>query len=393
MTATGATPSRPKVPFARIECGEREAEMVAQVLRSGWLTTGQVTLEFERRFAAEVGAKHALAVCSCTAALHLALEAVGVGPGDKVLVPTLTFAATAEVVRYLGATPVLVDVDAATGCIGPAQVAAAIAAHRPRAVIPVHYAGIAADVPGIRAVCEPHGVHVVEDAAHAFPTRLGGRMVGTLSRVTCFSFYANKTITTGEGGMVTTDDDELAARIRLMRLHGIDRDAWNRYRSDRPAWQYDILAAGYKYNLPDLASAVGLAQLERNGAMHARRVELAKRWYRGLAGIDSLRLPACPADPADHSWHLFPVRLNPNAPVGRDEFIVRMADLGVATSVHYRPLHRMTYYAQLTGARAEDLPVGEDWGATTVTLPLFSAMTDAECDAAIDAVRTVLGVR
>jgi len=197
--------------------------------------------------------------------------------------------------------------------------------------------------------------------------------------------------TGGEGGMVTTDDDALAARIRLMRLHGIDRDAWNRYRSNKPAWQYDILAAGYKYNLPDLASAVGIGQLERNTQMHARRAQLAVRYLRDLGGLlPKLRLPACPANPSDHAWHLFPVRLTAAAGIGRDDFIQRLAARGVATSVHYRPLHRMTYYAELTRARAEDLPVGEDWGATTVSLPLFSSMTDAEQDHVVEALHAEL---
>ena len=378
------------IPFSRVDCGGAELANVQQVLNSGWLTTGEWTLRFEREFAAVVGAKHALAVNSCTSALHLALDAVGIGAGDKVLVPTLTFAATAEVVRYLGATPVLLDVDSETGCIGPEHVRAALKGHSPKAVIPVHFGGLAADIPAIRKVCDPLGIHVIEDAAHAFPTRLNGRFVGTLSRLTCFSFYANKTITTGEGGMITTDDDELVARIKLMRLHGIDRDAWNRFRSSKPAWQYDILAAGYKYNLPDLASAVGIAQLDRHVQMHSRRVQLAARYLGGLNDLTCIRLPATGRAIEDHSWHLFVIRLTSAASLSRDELIANLAELGIGTSVHYRPLHRMTYYAGLTSATPSDFPVAETWGNTAVSLPLFSSMTDDECDGVIQALRRLL---
>ena len=389
--AINTTPAPHAIPFSRVDCGGAELVNVQQVLNSGWLTTGEWTLRFEREFAAVVGAKHALAVNSCTSALHLALDAVGVGAGDKVLVPSLTFAATAEVVRYVGATPVLLDVDSDTGCIGPEHVRAALKSHNPKAVIPVHFGGLAADVPAIREVCDPLGIHVIEDAAHAFPTRLGGRLVGTLSRLTCFSFYANKTITTGEGGMITTDDDDLVARIKLMRLHGIDRDAWNRFRSSKPAWQYDILAAGYKYNLPDLASAVGIAQLDRHAQMHARRVLLAGRYLEGLNDLTCIQLPATGRTIEDHSWHLFVIRLKTTAALSRDELITRLAELGIGTSVHYRPLHRMTYYVTLTGATPSDFPVAETWGNTAVSLPLFSSMTDEECDAVIRALHTLLG--
>lgn len=381
------TPHDKSVPFFRLDCGAEERDNIMRVLESGWLTTGEWALRFEQDFAQAVGAKHAIAVCSCTAALHLALEAIGVSAGDEVLVPSLTFAATAEVVTYLGATPVLVDVDPRTGCLGPEQIRAALRKHRPRAVIPVHFAGHGADMPAIHEVCRNAGVEVIEDAAHAFPCRIGERFVGSTSRVACFSFYANKTITTGEGGMVTTDDDDLAARMRLMRLHGIDRDAWGRYRSKGVSWRYDILAPGFKYNMPDLAAAVGVAQLRRSNEMHARRVSIASRYFDSLYGQASIRLPARPNNPDDHAWHLFVIRLASELADQREAFIATLGERGIATSVHYWPLHLMTHYSSLPSANAAELPVADDWGRTAVSLPLFSSMTDAECDLVVHAVR------
>lgn len=381
-----------QVPFFRLDCGQAERDNVSRVLDSGWLTTGEWAMRFEREFAEAVGARHALAVNSCTAALHLALEAIGVSAGDEVLVPSLTFAATAEVVRYLGATPVLADVDVTTGCLGPEQVKAALNSHKLKAVIPVHFAGHAADIPAIRAVCDPLGIDVIEDAAHAFPARIGGRYIGGLSRCTCFSFYANKTITTGEGGMVTTDDDALAARMKLMRIHGIDRDAWGRYRSAGASWRYDVVAPGFKYNLPDLAAAVGVAQLSRSPLMHSRRTALAMRYLAGLRTERSIRLPASPSNPSDHAWHIFVVRIAPELAESRDRAITMLGERGIATSMHYWPLHRMTYYSALPTADAKRLPVAEDWGKTAISLPLFSTMSDLECDAVIAAVRETMRV-
>lgn len=378
-----------RVPFFRLDAQPAEFENVRRVLESGWLTTGEWTQRFEREFAAAVGAKHALAVNSCTAALHLALDAVGIKPGDRVAVPSLTFAATAEVVRYVGGDPVLIDSDPSTGCMDPNMLEVAATRGSLAAAIPVHFAGHAADLDAIAAVCKRTGTVVVEDAAHAFPTRFQGAAIGSISPATCFSFYANKTITTGEGGMVTTNDDAFAARMRIMRLHGIDRDAWDRYRSEKPAWEYDVVAAGYKYNLPDLAAAVGVAQLGRADAMHSRRVQVAERYLHALRGLTSIILPAAPATLSDHAWHLFVIRLRSGDRTGRAKAIDALAALGVATSVHYKPLHQMTCYAGLTGQSGTDLPVADRWGDSALSIPLFSAMTDAEADQVIAAMRTV----
>lgn len=378
-----------RVPFFRLDAKAEEFDNIRRVLESGWLTTGEWTLRFEREFASAVGAKHALAVNSCTAALHLALDAIGIKPGDRVAVPSLTFAATAEVVRYVGAIPVLIDSDPSTGCMDPGKLEAASRLGPLAAAMPVHFAGHAADMNALSEVCGRTGTALVEDAAHAFPTRCGGRPVGSISPATCFSFYANKTITVGEGGMVTTNDDLLAARMRVMRLHGIDRDAWDRYRSAKPSWEYDVVAAGYKYNLSDLASAVGVAQLARGDSMHSRRVQIAARYLDALRGLRAIILPAAPPELSDHAWHLFVIRIRSGTGADRARVIDALSGLGVATSVHYKPLHRMTYYARLTGQSAQDLPVADHWGDAALSIPLFSAMTDAEVDQVIAAVRTV----
>ena len=380
----------PFLPFALPDIGEEEIAEVVACLRSGWVTTGPKARQFEAEFAAYLGeGVDAIAVNSATAGLHLALEALGVGPGDEVIVPTMTFTATAEVVRYLGAQPVFVDVDAATHNMGAGAVARALTA-RTRAIIPVHYAGLACDMDALLALAARHGVAVVEDAAHAFPTRYRGRLVGTLdSAATVFSFYANKTMTTGEGGMVVTRDAALAKRVRLMRLHGISQDAFARYVSRTPAWYYDVVAAGYKYNLTDIAAALGVQQLRKIDRFLQRRQQLAHAYTDGLAGLPLL-LPPDADDGGVHAWHLYVVRLRADAPLGRDALIHALAERGIGTSVHFIPLHRHPYWRDSCALSAADFPVAEASFATMLTLPLYTRMSDADQARVIAALRALL---
>ena len=373
-----STPADRFIPFALPDLGEEEAAAVLECLRSGWITSGAISRQFEQEFAEYLGGDvTALAVNSATAGLHLALEALGIGPGDEVIVPTMTFTATAEVVRYLGADPVLVDVDAATLCLQPEAVAAAITA-RTRAVIPVHYGGLACDIDAIVALVRPLGIKVVEDAAHAFPTMLGGRLVGTLdSDATVFSFYANKTMTTGEGGMVVCRDKAIARRVRVMRLHGISEDAFDRFVSRRPAWFYQVVAPGYKYNLTDIAAAIGREQLRKIDRFLVRRQLLARRYHECLSDLP-LQLPCDAPAGSRHAWHLYPVRLTAAAPLARDHLIELLAENGIGTSVHYIPLHRQPYWRDRYGLRAEHFPNAEASYHAQLTLPLYTRMTDAD---------------
>lgn len=389
------TPRR--IPYSRVACDGNELAYIREVLESGWLTTAGKAQEFERRFAEAVGARHAVAVNSCTAALHLGLEALGIGPGDRVLVPTMTFTASAEVVRYLGADPVFLDVEYGTSLITPEAVAAALDRHPDaKALIPVHFAGQAARMdsdgagPGLLEVCRRRDVRILEDAAHAFPARCGDRMVGALGDATCFSFYANKTITTGEGGMLTTDDDALAARTRVMRLHGIDRDVWDRFTAAKPAWEYDVVAPGYKYNMPDVNAAIGLAQLERAGAMRQRRQEIASHYFGRLADLEALDLPCVRVPAEDHAWHLFVVVVRPGARVGRDRLVELLADRGIGTSVTYKPLHRMTYYRDRYGLRPEDFPEAERIWRGCIALPIYPGLSDDDVDFICDVLWAIL---
>lgn len=378
------------LPYAKPDVGEAEIAAVAEVLRGGWLTTGPTAAAFEAEFAEAVGGGvEALAVNSATAGLHLALEALGVTAGDEVIVPTWTFTATAEVVRYLGAVPVVVDVDPATLNIDLSSMLAALTT-RTKAVIVVHIAGHALPMAEVREAL-PDSVRIVEDAAHAFPARTKGITVGSTdaSDIAVFSFYANKTMTTGEGGMVTTSDPEVARRIRIMRLHGIDRDVFNRYSSERAAWFYDIVAPGFKYNLPDPAAAIGRVQLERASAMRERRQRIAAAYTERLAGLP-IELPHSGAEDDVHAWHIFMIRLRPDAPVDRDEFVRRMSEAQVGTSVHFIPLHRHTYWRTSLNLDANFFPVAEDVFSRVVSLPIFSRMTDSDIDQATDGVRTSL---
>lgn len=420
--ATPLAAAQAFLPFALPDIGDEEIAAVVNCLRSGWVTTGPKARQFESEFAAYLGGGvDAMAVNSATAGLHLALEALGIGPGDEVIVPTMTFTATAEVVRYLGAQPVLVDVAPGTLNLDADCVERALTP-RTRAIIPVHYAGLACDMDRLLPLARAHGLSVVEDAAHAFPTRYKGRLIGTLqSDATVFSFYANKTMTTGEGGMVVTRNPQLAQRVKVMRLHGISQDAFARYTSRAPAWFYEVVAAGFKYNLTDLAAAIGIEQLRKIDQFLARRVQLADAYRTGLARLP-LHLPAEPgvadsqgiasADicnhnlghsseraldrtlngtPAStHAWHLYPVRLHTDAAVQRDELIAQLAERGIGTSVHFIPLHRHPYWRDSCRLDAADFPVAEASFASMLTLPLYTRMRDADQQRVIGALHELL---
>lgn len=380
----------PFLPFALPDIGEEEIAAVVACLRSGWVTTGPVSKQFERAFGDYLGhGGETIAVNSATAGLHLALEALGIGPGDEVIIPSLTFTATAEVVRYLGAHPVFVDIDPATLNISPAAIEKAISS-RTRAIIPVHYAGLACDMDAILSLAVRHNLRVVEDAAHAFPTRYHDRMIGTLaSDAVVFSFYANKTMTTGEGGMVVTRDPLLAQRIRLMRIHGISSDAFNRYVSKTPAWYYEVVAAGFKYNLTDIAASIGIEQLRKIDRFLVRRETLADRYDNALSGLP-LILPPRPTGSSTHAWHLYVVRLTTASKYGRGELIRRLSERGIGTSVHFIPLHRQPYWRDRYELRNEQFPDTEEAYRSMLTLPLYTRMDDADQQRVIDEVHAAL---
>ncbi len=383
--------SVPFLPFALPEIGQQEIDEVIDTLRSGWITTGNKARRFEQQFAEYIGTGvEAIAVNSATAGLHLALEAIGVGPGDEVVVPTHTFTATAEVVRYLGADVVLVDVDPSTLNVTADAVQAAITP-RTKALMPVHYAGLSAPMGELLALARARGLRVVEDAAHALPATCSGALIGTLeSDATVFSFYANKTMTTGEGGMVVTRRPELAERMRVMRLHGMNRDAFDRFVSRTPAWYYEIVAPGFKYNLTDIAAALGIHQLARLPGFLARRQHLAARYREQLATLP-LILPA-EAPPGEiHAWHLYVIRLRDDARLTRDEVIQGLSDRGIGASVHYVPLHRHPYWRDRYRLRPEMFPHSDAAYRSMLSIPLFTAMSDSDQDRVIDALRELLG--
>jgi dTDP-4-amino-4,6-dideoxygalactose transaminase len=384
-------PSTLFLPFALPEIGEEEIAEVVDTLRSGWITTGPKAQRFERDFAAFLGdeALHCVAVNSATAGLHLALEALGIGPGDEVVTTTHTFTATAEVVRYLGADVRLVDVDPATLNIDPAQVEAAVTP-RTKAIVPVHFGGLAADMPALLAIAGRHGLKVVEDAAHALPTTCDGALVGALaSDAAVFSFYANKTITTGEGGMLVTRDAALAKRAKVMRLHGMSRDAFDRFTATVPSWYYEIVAPGFKYNLTDIAAALGLHQLKKAWAFQQRRERIAALYDEGLAGLPVLTPPR--PRPGDvHAWHLYVLRRADNAPIDRDTLIERLFAAGIGCSVHYIPLHRHPYWRERYGLSEAMFPASDDAYRRMLSLPIYPRISDDDVQRVIAAVRQAL---
>ena len=375
------------LPFAAPLLGDEEIQEVVHCLRSGWLTTGHKVKQFEREFGEFIGAKHALAVNSCTAALHLAIEAVGVGPGDEVITTPMTFTATAAVIEHLGARPVFADVTAQTLNIDPEQIRRRLSP-RTKAILPVHFAGQACDMDAIVDIARGAGVPVIEDAAHAIPTRYNGRMVGTLSDITCFSFYATKNVTTGEGGMVVTDRDDIMERMRLMHLHGMSKDAWKRY-TQNGSWSYEILAPGFKYNLTDIAAAIGIHQLRKCQAFHRRRLTIADQYDAAFADLPGISIPRV-EDRESHGWHLYVIQVDPERlTIGRDAFIDQLIARNIGVSVHFIPLHVHPYYRERYALRPQDFP--NAWGAyeRIVSLPIYAKMSDDDVRHVVDAVRGI----
>jgi dTDP-4-amino-4,6-dideoxygalactose transaminase len=376
------------LPFALPHITQAEIDEVVDTLRSGWLTTGPKTKRFEREFAVHVGAPYALAVNSATAAMHLALDAIGLQPDDEVIVPVYTFTATAEVVVYFRARPVFVDVDPVTCNLDPAQLEKHITP-RTRAIMVVHIAGLPAEMDPILAIAQAYGLPMIEDAAHAFPAKYRGRMIGSISDLTAFSFYATKTLSTGEGGMLTTANPVYAERAAMMTLHGISRDAWKRY-SAEGSWYYEVLRAGYKYNMTDLAAALGLHQLARSEWLLERRRAIAHRYSEVFSQLPEVETPPNP-EYVEHAWHLYMLRLRlERLTITRDAFISALKQVNIGTSVHFIPLHLHPFYRDTYQLVADDFPAALYVYQRVISLPIYPGMTDEDVEDVIAAVEQVI---
>ncbi|HUK99941.1 MAG TPA: DegT/DnrJ/EryC1/StrS family aminotransferase [Nitrospirota bacterium] len=393
------------LPFALPLIEEDEIQAVVDTLKTDWITTGPKAKQFEDDFAKYIGCKHAIAVNSCTAALHLALEAIGVKEQDTILTTPMTFAATAEVIRYFKATPVFVDIDPVTMNIDPQKIEDYLSschARRsvmPKAIIPVHYAGRPCDMDKIMTIAKKYELTVIEDAAHAFPTILKDRFIGTIGDITCFSFYATKTISTGEGGMITTENNAWAERMKIMSLHGISKDAWKRYTAEG-SWYYEIIAPGYKYNLTDTAAAIGIVQLKKADELRKRREFIALAYHNAFQGIDELELPEMNTHsksngevPYKHAWHLYVLKLNlEKLKIDRNRVIEELKTRGIGTSVHFIPLHIHPYYRDTFGYKPEDYPMAFQAYKRILSLPIYPKMTNGDVERVITAVREIVQI-
>lgn len=379
------------LPFAPPLIGEEEKREMLDTLDSGWITTGPKTERFEGLFRDYVGAKHALALYSGTAALHLAVVASDIGPGDEVIVPTYTFASTAHVVLHAGATPVLVDVDPAT-CNVTADLIAAAVTERTKAVIPVHFGGDPCELAAIQQVADSHNLKVIEDAAHAAGSTYHGKKIGGHGGIACFSFYATKNMTTGEGGMLVCDNDEIAERARILSMYGIHdaRRIWKRY-APRGSWFYDIAEIGYKCNMMDIQASLGIHQLAKLDGFISRRASFARRYSEAFAEVPEIWTPPHPPPERGHAWHLYPIRINPELlKIGRDDFIERLKEENIGVSVLFRPLHLHTAYKKTLGDMTGRFPVAESVFERTISLPISPAMRDADVESVIAAVRHIV---
>jgi UDP-4-amino-4,6-dideoxy-N-acetyl-beta-L-altrosamine transaminase len=387
------------LPFALPVIEEEEISEVLDVLKSAWITTGPKVKLFEREFAKYIGCKHAVAVNSCTAALHLALEAIGIREGDEIITSPMTFAATGEVIRYFKARPVFVDIDSTTMNLDVELLENTVQRRcesgdgkRLKAIIPVHYAGYPCDMDAIMALASRYDLKIIEDAAHAYPASYKGKMIGTVGDVTCFSFYATKCITTAEGGMITTENEEWADRMRIMSLHGISKDAWKRYTAEG-SWYYEIVAPGYKYNLTDIAAALGVAQLKKADIFMKRRRQIADMYHEAFQELNELDLPLANEgeEGTTHSWHLYVIRLNlQQLQIDRNKFIDELRRKGIGTSVHFIPLHIHPYYRETYGYQPDDFPVTYETYKRIISLPIYAKMTDQDVKRVIESVTDIV---
>ncbi len=367
---------------------EEEIDEMVDTLRSGWLSMGPKTIKFEEEFNKYIGAKKSVAVSSWTAAGHLTLEAFGVEKGDEVIVPTMTFPATAEIVCYFGATPIIVDVDQDTLNISIEEIEKAITP-KTKAIIPVHYGGQPCDLDEINEIAKAHNLKVLEDAAHSLPATYKGKKIGTISDVTCFSFYATKTLSTGEGGMICTNDQEIAERCAIMRLHGINRDAWKRY-SEAGSWYYEVVAPGYKYNFTDLQASLGLPQLKKVDVMWEWRKKIAARYTEALKDFDLITLHTIKSD-RESSWHLFPIRLNLEMITkNRAQIIEELKNKNVGVGVHFMPVHQHLYYSETFNLDDKNYPVASAAFPRLMSLPIYPGMSDESVEKVINILTEIL---
>lgn len=378
------------IAFAKPLISDEEEQAVLRIMRSGWLTTGSETLAFEKEFAEFVGVPYALAVNSATSGLHLALEAVGVSHGDTVITSPYTFASTAAVIHHLGAKVVFCDTETDSFNIDPAKLSDLLKITKHcKAVIPVHIGGLPCKMEEIIQLAHQYGCQVIEDAAHAFPVKYQDKYAGAIGDIGVYSFYATKTITTGEGGMVVTSSEKIAKRIKIMRLHGIDRDIWNRYTSKGASWFYEVLEAGFKYNLPDILSAIGRVQLKKADEFKAMRTAIAQEYNAAFSRLPGCHIP--PQNPgADHAWHLYSLQIRSDAKLSRDMLIQKLTDAGIGTSVHFIPLHIMPYYAKHYHLQPEDFPNALRHFNSVVSLPIWHGMNENQTHKVIDAVSNIV---
>ena len=376
------------IPYNLPDITQAEIDEVVDTLRSGWIAKGPRTLKFEKEFAEYLGAKHAIAVNSCTAALHISLLTQNIGPGDEVITTPMTFASTASTILHCGAKPVFADIDYRTGCIDPEEIAKKITPHT-KAIVPVHYSGQVCDLDRIYELADEHNLYVSEDAAHALWSRYKGRLIGNKLRgAASYSFYATKNLATGDGGMLVTDRDDIAERARVLVGQGMSHNAWNRY-AKGGSWKYDIVEPGYKYNMFDIQAALGLVQLSRMEEMQARRLAIAARYQEEFGKIDAVEPPFVP-EYTTHCWHLYVLRIVPELlTIDRDQFIVELNERNVGTSVHFIPTHTMTAFRKL-GWKEGDFPMAEKHFERIISLPLYPSMTDEQVQYVIDAVRDIV---